>query len=100
MSDDDSCDEVTDDEVIAVVNGDDGKTVSDVEDEEQHIEELIMYYYYHLIKNRTRSGRIVRRDNDTWTYLSRYVLISNNGDYPLTGREGFKCQPIVFGLEF
>ena len=77
--DDDSCDESdADDEVIAVVSGDDSETVSDVEDEEQNIDDLsdeenniVWEQACNLIENRTRSRRIVRsrRYNDTWTYL-------------------------------
>ena len=76
---DDSCDEsYTDDEVIAVMSGDDSETVSDVEDREQNIYDLsdeenniVWEQACNPIGNRTRSGRIVRsrRYNDTWTYL-------------------------------
>ena len=77
--DDDSCDESdTDDEVIAVMNGDDSETVNDVEDEEQNIDDLsdqenniVWEQACNLIENRTRSRRIVRsrRHNDTLTYF-------------------------------
>ena len=77
---------------------DDGsEIVSDVEDEEQNIDDLsdeenniAWEQACNLIENRTRSGRIVRwrRYNDTWTYLLRYVLFSNNNAYPLTVRGG------------
>ena len=77
--DDDSCDESdADDEVIAVMSGDDSETVNDVEDEEQNIDGLsdeenniVWEQACNLIENRTRSRRIVRsrRYNDTLTYL-------------------------------
>ena len=88
--DDDSCDGIkavtscsthksdADDEVIAVMSGDDSETVSDVENEVQNIDELsdednniVWEQACNLIENRTRSGRIVRsrRYNDIWTYL-------------------------------
>ena len=98
--DDDSCDESdADDEVIAVMSGDDSETVSDAENEEQNIDDLsdeenniVWEQACNLIENRTRSGRFVRsrRYNDTWTYLWRYVLFGNNNAYPLTVRGGFK----------
>ena len=77
--DDDSCDESdTNDEVIAVISGDDSETVNDVEDKEQNIDDLsdeenniVWEQACNLIENRTRSRRIVRsrRHNDTLTYL-------------------------------
>ena len=77
--DDDSCGESdADDEVIAVMSGDDSETVNDVEDEEQNINDLsdeknniVWEQACNLIENRTRSMRIVRsrRYNDTLTYL-------------------------------
>ena len=80
ISDDDySCDESdADDEVIVVMSGDDSETVSDVENEEQNIDDLsdeenniVWQQACNLIKNRTRSGRLVRsrRYNDIWTCL-------------------------------
>ena len=76
ISGDDSCNESdADDEVIAVMSGDDGETVSNVEDEEQRFDDLsdeenniVWEQACNLIENRTRSGRIVRsrKYNDTW----------------------------------
>ena len=77
--DDDNYDESdADDEVIAVMSGDDNETVSDFEDEEQNIANLsneenniVLEQACNLIENRTRSETIVRSRtyNDTWTYL-------------------------------
>ena len=77
--DDDSCDESNaDDEVIAVMSGDDSETINAVEDEGQNTDDLsneenniVGEQACNLIENRTRSRRIVilRRYNDIWTYL-------------------------------
>ena len=77
--DDDSYDESNaDNEVTAMMSGDDSEIINDVEDAEQNTDDLsdgenntVWEQACNLIENRTRSRRIVRsrRYNDTWTYL-------------------------------